>query len=412
MRVGYLICHQLSLSSIISILFTVGLYSQSTYKSILKLPDTGQTGDYSQVYGEDADYQINTPSLSVIKSNIVLDVITGLMWTQTDGGEMTIENAFRYADTLTLGGYDDWRLPSAVEAYSILNHQKLNPALDITVFSKSNAEYWWTGEYQSNDKSKVWCTNAGGGIGNHPTSETISAGGSKRFHVRAVRSSNPPVFLDSRFIDNKNGTITDLLTSLTWQQIPSKDSMNWENAIQYSENLVLGGKSDWRLPNIKELQSVNDYKFTSPSIPRNFFSVEGLQKFWSSTTLTNQTSKAWYLHTQYGITTYDTKTNLLNLLAVRGNNDLPTSIISSNSSQIKVYPNPGNQKLFLQLPYSVNIFKARLNNLLGQLLLTTEVNNVPSMIQEIDLSRFPPGCYILTLSRGKEEIKQKIEIAK
>ena len=134
MRVGYLICHQLSLSSIISILFTVGLdIVKALINLFLKLPDTGQMGDYSQVYGEDADYQINTPSLSVIKSNIDRFYRA---YVDSNGWQGNTTKMPLVRDTFIGSGYDDWRLPS-VEAYSILNHQKLNPALDITVFSKS-----------------------------------------------------------------------------------------------------------------------------------------------------------------------------------------------------------------------------------------------------------------------------------
>jgi hypothetical protein len=35
--------------------------------------------------------------------------------------------------------------------------------------------------------------------------------------------------------------------------------MNWESAINYSENLELAEYSDWRLPNIKELKSLVIY---------------------------------------------------------------------------------------------------------------------------------------------------------
>lgn len=63
------------------------------------------------------------------------------MWQQTDGGEMTIENAIIYCGTLTLGGHTDWRLPDAQEGFSILNMQYANPAIDTKIFTKTAAEY-------------------------------------------------------------------------------------------------------------------------------------------------------------------------------------------------------------------------------------------------------------------------------
>ena len=55
------------------------------------------------------------------------------------------------------------------------------------------------------------------------------------------------------------GTIFDSKTSLFWQQSPA-GKMNWQSALKYCEQLILGGKnSDWRLPNIKELFSIVDF---------------------------------------------------------------------------------------------------------------------------------------------------------
>ena len=293
-------------------------FSQAIPKTMLRLPDTGQTGDYTATKGEDADYTIYPPFFIKNGNGTVTDTVTGLMWQQTDGGEMTFENAVAYCDALTLGGFTDWRLPNPHEAFSILNHGKPNPALDGAVFTSTGAEYWWTGAKQVNDSNKIWVTNAGGGIGNHLKTETISAGGSKKFHVWAVRDRQTPTVVASHFTDNGDGTITDNRTNLTWQKVPLTDSLTWEQALNYAENLSLAGKDDWRLPNIKELQSLSDEALVNPSISTAFFSATGNRKYWSSTSLPNQTTQAWYLDTRFGITTYELKTRKLYLICVRG----------------------------------------------------------------------------------------------
>ena len=257
-----------------SIIFsTINLVSQSVSKTMLRLPDTGQTSGYTTTFGEDNDYTINAPFFVVNGNGTVSDTLTGLMWQQADGGEMTIENATTYCSTLSLGGYSNWRLPSAHEAFSILNHQNNNPALNTTVFTTSIAEYWWTSDKQANDNAKIWCTNAGGGIGNHPKTETISAGGVKRFHTRAVRTISTPTIVPNHFTDNGNGTTTDNLTNLIWQKIIYSDSLTWENALTYADTLTINGNADWRLPNIKELQSINDETIINPSINTSYFST-------------------------------------------------------------------------------------------------------------------------------------------
>lgn len=286
-----------------------------------KLPDTGQTGDFTQTFGEDSDYLINAPSFTDNSNGTITDNITGLIWQKTDGGEMTFENAQVYCNNLTLGGYSDWRLPNSHELFSILNHGRNHPALDTIYFSNTIAEYWWSSDRQIDDSSKIWVTNAGGGIGAHPKSETISAGGTKRFHIRAVRNSiqNPVV----RFRDNNDGTITDLITGLTWQKILNTNIMTWEEALNYCESLTLAGYSDWRLPNIKELQSLNNEFLKNPSLDTNFFKNVFLSNYWSSSTLQGQTPKAWYMNLFYGLITYENKTGKLRVISVRGMSSQP-----------------------------------------------------------------------------------------
>ena len=185
--------------AIISVFITLIINAQAVNKTMKRLPGTGQTTSYTNTFGEDADYNFNPPFYRLNGNGTITDTVTELMWQKTDGGEMTIENATIYCDTLTLGGYTDWRLPNCHELFSILNHDKTNPAINTTYFTLTAAEYWWSSQKQVNDATKVWCTNAGGGVGNHPKLETISAGGTKRFHVRAVRDITSPPLLPNHY---------------------------------------------------------------------------------------------------------------------------------------------------------------------------------------------------------------------
>ncbi len=364
-------------------------FGQIVQKTMVKLPDTGQNISYTSTFGEDNDFNINVPYFSLNGNGSVTDTVTGLMWQQTDGGEMTFENAILYCDTLTLSGFSDWRLPTAHESFSILNLQYANPALDNLVFTISAAEYWWTSTRQVNDSTKIWVTNAGGGVGNHPKSETISAGGIKRFHGRAVREIINPVSISNHFTDNGDGTITDNLTELIWQKNSFTDSLSWEQALVYSDTLALNGNSDWRLPNVKELQSINVETLTNPSFDQNYFSVSTAKKYWSSTSLPNQTLKAWYLDTQFGITTYDLKTLKHNLICVRGPISLGTGVNSNVNitNSMTAYPNPFSSHI--NLTNDLLVKHAELFNGLGQLIYSG------SSIEKQDFSTLPTGSYLL-----------------
>ncbi|HMY75049.1 MAG TPA: DUF1566 domain-containing protein, partial [Blastocatellia bacterium] len=277
--------------------------------SMLKLPDTGQTGHFGNAFGEDSDYTINAPAFTTNNDGTLTDNVTGLQWQQGDGGEMTWDNARSYCDGLTLAGKDDWRLPGLHESFSVLNHNTVNPAI-ATAFTRTQAEYWWAAELRSDDTARAWATNAGGGSGPHPKTETVSGGGTKRFHARCVRDTGAGLSLTAIYKDNSNGTVTDNRTNLTWQQTDVADK-TWDEAITYCEGLTLAGASDWRLPNIKELTSINDESRVRPSLNLTAFPNAASALSWASTTQVNQTTRAWTVDFTLGISSQNAKTDKL-----------------------------------------------------------------------------------------------------
>jgi hypothetical protein len=377
------------LISALSTFWGLSLSAQSIYRTLRRLPDTGQTQSFTSTPGEDADYLQFPPFFIINGDGTVTDTITGLMWQQSDGGEMTFENALAYADSLSLGAYNNWRLPTALEAFSILNQGLVNPALDAAVFPNTGAEYWWTGERDLINTNKIWVTNRGGGIGNHLKTETLSAGGSKKIHVRAVRDIGAPILLPTRFTDNGDGTITDHLSDLIWQKTPATDSLPWEQALLYAENLVLGGHTNWRLPNIKELKSLSDTKHANPSIDPLFFPQIGIKKYWSGSSLQNQPGQSWYLDTRFGITTYAAKTGKLNLLCVRGPamQTTATAEVAGDKFCPQIFPNPFSNFIRVQNLDENTFF--RMLNLQGQVVF--EGND----LGKTNFANLPDGIYLL-----------------
>jgi hypothetical protein len=59
-----------------------------------------------------------------------------------------------------------------------------------------------------------------------------------------------------RFIDNNDGTVTDMNTALMWEQTPTNGSSLWCAALNVCANLVKGGYSDWRLASLTEWQGL------------------------------------------------------------------------------------------------------------------------------------------------------------
>lgn len=94
-----------------------------------------------------------------------------------------------------------------------------------------------------------------------------------------------------RFIDHGDGTVTDACTGLMWQQETTPDTYAWCEGLEYCENLTLAGHDDWRLPNVRELQSVVDYSLFDPPIDPVFGTVSDW--YWSSTSYAPGALYAW-----------------------------------------------------------------------------------------------------------------------
>ena len=131
-----------------------------------------------------------------------------------------------------------------------------------------------------------------------------------------------------RFVDNGDGTVTDSCTGLMWQKntadvdgngtvTEGTDTTSWCNAIAYCEDLVFAGHDDWRLPNLRELQSLVDYGRFSPSIDPVFGAFSSA--YWSSTSDAEIPADAWFVHFSVGIVdnVFDKADGRLHVRAVR-----------------------------------------------------------------------------------------------
>ncbi len=74
--------------------------------------------------------------------------------------------------------------------------------------------------------------------------------------------------------DNGDGTVTDLNTGLMWSKAVSEHKLVLDEAQREAASMTLGGHTDWRVPNIKELYSLIDFRgYTGFSGRRNLYNV-------------------------------------------------------------------------------------------------------------------------------------------
>jgi len=277
--------------------------------------DTGQDAcydDFSEIgcpaagedyYGQDAQYFGNQPDYTDNNDGTVTDHVTGLMWTKSpdldgDGDidvddKLSFDDALEYPDVLNAAhycGYDDWRVPSIKELYSLMNFNGTDPSIGsgssgLTPFIDTDyfdfgygdeaagernidAQFWSTNVYTGTvfgSQEAVFGLNlADGRIKGYPSGGSIS----KLNYMYFVRGHTD--YGVNTFIDNGDGTVTDNSTGLMWSRDDSGDEtdpgphsgMNWLEALAWvqqknAENHL--GYSDWRLPDAKEMQNLVDY---------------------------------------------------------------------------------------------------------------------------------------------------------
>ncbi len=126
----------------------------------------------------------------------------------------------------------------------------------------------------------------------------------------------------AEYVDNHDGTVTDTATGLMWQQETPDYSMTWEQALAYCEDLILGGYTDWRLPNIKELRSLVDYSRYNSAIDQTFFPDTVSSFYWSSTTIADNQHCAWGVYFKHGYGQSSNKSKYYYVRAVRGGQGL------------------------------------------------------------------------------------------
>lgn len=114
--------------------------------------------------------------------------------------------------------------------------------------------------------------------------------------AQTCNSALPETAAIVNFEDHGNGTITDNYTGLMWQRCAvgltgtscatgSIQEMSWDTALQYVDTINTSGGyagySDWRLPNIKELGTIVEYRCSNPAINTTIFPNTPSLWFWT-----------------------------------------------------------------------------------------------------------------------------------
>lgn len=126
----------------------------------------------------------------------------------------------------------------------------------------------------------------------------------RQYHDGAVRP---------RMEQLDHNLVMDRATGLIWPQSGGllEFPVNWEEALQWVAELnshAFSGRTDWRLPNRREMRSLIDHSKRRPAlVQREFFDQVATDWYWTSTTSSMATDYAWYLHLDGGRMFYGRK---------------------------------------------------------------------------------------------------------
>jgi len=117
---------------------------------------------------------------------------------------------------------------------------------------------------------------------------------------------------EPRFRHQGENLVHDLATNLTWSRDANLFSypMTWQEGLEAVASLNTdryGGRSDWRLPNRREMRSLISHGARKPALPDHPFDNVFLSWYWTSTSAARAPGYAWYVHMEGGRMFYGRK---------------------------------------------------------------------------------------------------------
>lgn len=273
-----------------------------------------------------------------------LDYVTGLVWKTCEegksgplcasGSQTIMDQATALATCNTYNssnsgsgyaGRKDWHLPTVQELSSVHNFNFVQAAqINTANFpGYTTFSHYWTASTYIITPTDAWVLGSNGGPYNAVKTDNAT------YKVRCVSGSLPTT---QSFTDNTDGTVRDNFSGFIRQKCANgynNDSTctgslvqtTWVNALNYCEGLTLAGRSDWRLPNIKELETLVDYSTSSlPKINSSLFPNAPIGYQWSSTSYIGGAPPqfAYFIDFNTGGTSFSSRGATMDARCVRG----------------------------------------------------------------------------------------------
>jgi len=267
----------------------------------------------------------------------VLDRLTGLVWPRDANiaeYPSTWPEALEHVASMNRKqalGFADWRLPNRRELLSLVDYQTQKPPLPADhPFQNIVLGWYWTSTTAAIHPGYAWYVHMEGArtfygrkdqffmtwpVRGGDPSRLWQTGQDACFDVqgRPIPCNGTGQDGDVRFgrawpiprFETRGEVVRDRLSGLSWlaRADLTLTRVSWQQALDAVLELrsqKVGGVSNWRLPNILELESLVDCSAHNPALPAGhpFSAVQ--EAYWSATTSFFETNWAWVLYVHKG----------------------------------------------------------------------------------------------------------------
>lgn len=230
----------------------------------------------------------NPASYDTQAPEIVVDRVTGLSWQRVAAAPTDFDPANAACAALVLAGKDDWRLPTRIELASLVDFTS-SPAIDKSAFADTPAVWFWSGSSVAGTEEPWAIDFASGSAEPHGVHDPAAA--------RCVRADQTP----EHHFKARGAVVSDALTGLTWEStIDGASKLTFDQAAEHCRMLRTEGACDWRVPSMKELQTLLIDELSHPALDPDAFpgAPGGFQ--WTSSLDSADDSRAWIVSASDG----------------------------------------------------------------------------------------------------------------
>ena len=138
-----------------------------------------------------------------------------------------------------------------------------------------------------------------------------------KLHILMIATTSLVSATTDTWYANGN-VVTDVATGLVWQRQDDGVMRTYLEAINYCQDISLDSSTSWRLPNVKELMSIVDYRTEQPAIDEAAFIGTILNSgYWSTSRYALGIDRAWFVQFFDGFVGFTLETDSLYVRSVR-----------------------------------------------------------------------------------------------